>query len=111
MIALPDGLGYAEVVAEPAGGTPKAPQTELAAYFLESDAKTPMATAPTAVSLEVILAEAKTRQAVPLKPSPKADTPSGNSRFAAVPPPGFDGVVTGGKLSATLGGREVVIPF
>ena len=111
LLKLPDNLGYAEVVAEASGGTPKAPQAELAAYFLAIDAKTPMTTTPTAVSLEVILAEAKTRQSVPLKPSPKPDTPSGTGRFAATPPPGFDGVITGGKLSANIGGRDVVISF
>ncbi len=112
MLKLPDDLGYAEVVAETGSTSTSKPwQTELAAYFLEADAKTPSAKVPSAVSLEVILAEAKPRQMVALKPSPKTDTTAGTTPFAASPPPGFDGNINGGKLSANLAGREVVIPF
>ncbi len=111
LLRLPDNLGYAEVVAEPTSGSAKNASIELATYFLTPDAQAALTPAPTAVTLEVVLAEAKTRQAVPLTLKPKANDPAGATRFAAIPPPGFDGVITGGKLSAQVAGRAVDISF
>jgi hypothetical protein len=111
VLALPGGAGFAEVVVEPAGrGPSRRGPDEVAAYFLGADLKSPLAPPPTAVSLELVLAEAQTRKPVPLAARPRAGDPAGAARFAAAAPDGFDGNL-GGRLTVTLDGHDVAISF
>ncbi len=111
LLKLPDDLGFAEVVVESTGNPARSLTTEVAAYFFGPDAKAAIMPPPTDVSFLLYLAEAKARQKVAMKPALKSSDPAGTGRFVAEPPPGFDGVVTGGTLAARLGGREVVVSF
>ena len=107
LLPLPDGLGSVEVVAETRASSPRTAPPEVVAYFLGPDSRTPLAPPPTDVAVQVYLAEAKALEKVPLKP----DATAGPARFAAVPPPGFDGIIKSGRVSARLAGRDVELPF
>ena len=111
LLRLPDDAGFAEVVVESAGKSPKSAITEVAAYFFGPDARAPLAPPPADVAVSLYLAEAKERRTVPLKPASKDGDPASSGRFAAVPPPGFDGVIVSGRLSAKLGGRDIDVVF
>ena len=111
LLRLPDDLGFAEVVVESSGQSPRSLTSEVATYFFGPDSKGPLIPPPTDVSLMLYLAESKKRETVALKPAAKAGAPESAGRFAAVPPPGFDGLIASGKLAARHRGREIDIPF
>jgi hypothetical protein len=111
LLKLPDDLGFAEVVVESSGRSPRSLTTEVATYFFGPDSQGPLIPPPTDVSLMLYLGESKTRETVALKPAAKAGAPESAGRFAAVPPPGFDGLIASGKLAARHQGREIDIPF
>jgi hypothetical protein len=111
LLRLPDDLGFAEVVVEYSGKSPRSLTSEVAAYFFGPDSRGPLGPPPTDVSLTLYLAESKRRETVALKPAAKAGAPESAGRFAAVPPPGFDGLIASGKLAARHQGREIDIPF
>ncbi len=80
--ALPDGLGYAEFANDPkADERDRTAPTALVVYFLKSDAKTSLTPPPTDVKFQA--ANGRRVQAIDLKPTPKADDPAGESRFAS----------------------------
>ena len=105
LLDLPDGLGAVEVVVENKATAPKLLTPEVVAYFLGPDTQTPLNPPPADVAIQVYLAESKTLEKLPLKPDAAA------ARFAATPPPGFDGTVRTGRITARLAGREVDLPF
>ena len=110
MLALPDGAGFVEVVAENRPGSGRTLTPEVAAYFFGPDAQAALLPAPTDVALQVYLDEAKEMKPVALKPAPAAAAPQ-TPRFAATPPPGFDGTLRTGRVNATVAGRAVDLMF
>jgi hypothetical protein len=111
MLKLPDDLGFAEVVVEHSGRSPRSVTPEVATYFFGPDSRGALTPPPTDVSVTLYLAESKERGTVALKPAAKAGDPASAGRFATAPPPGFDGNLAGGRLSARHSGREIDIRF
>jgi len=109
LLRLPEDFGYAEILVEP-DRTPKSGRTELVAYFLGPDAKSPLDPAPSHVSLDLYLAEPKARSASTLKSAPRPGDKSGAARFAAATPEGFDGNISTPRLSAKVAGKDVQAP-
>ncbi len=106
---LPDGLGYAELVVE-SGAKSKSSPAELAAYFLGPDARSALTPGPTDVTLDLYLADSKSRKALRMALGPRPADPSGGSRFASPIPEGFDGNITSPRLAATVAGRAIEAP-
>ncbi len=109
ILKLPDDLGYAELVVESAGSS-KPGRAELAAYFLGPDAKTALAIPVSGVTVEIYIAEAKTRKAVPMALQPRPADPSAGARFASPIPEGFDGNIAGPRITASVAGRSIEAP-
>jgi hypothetical protein len=106
--ALPDGLGYAEVVNEPKADERdrKAP-TALVIYFLGPDAKAPLATPPTELKLHGSTGR-NTAQSIALKAEPKPDDPAGAGRFITPRGP-YQLEEFRGELTAKAGSAPVKI--
>lgn len=108
--ALPDGLGYAEVVNEPsASERDRAAPTAIVIYFLGPDAKAALTPAPTDVKFQVASGRGK-GQAVSLSAGPKSDDPAGASRFASPTGP-YQLEDLHGELTAKAGGKPAKIPI
>jgi hypothetical protein len=106
--ALPDGMGYAEVVNDPPPGErDRSAPTSLVVYFLQPDAKTALSTPPTEVKVQGGTGR-NTAQSVALKAEPKADDPAGASRFAT-PRGAYQLDEFRGELTAKAGSTPVKI--
>ncbi len=118
IIPLPDAKGFIEVLNEPAVSRRRAPTpTAIAAYFLQSDAKSPLNPAPTDVKFAIDTApgtRARGKQGpaetVPLTPEPKSDDPAGAGRFASKLGD-YNLQNIRGSLSAKIGGQEISAPL
>jgi hypothetical protein len=118
MIRLPEDRGFVELVNEPDIGDRRNPvPTSIVAYYLQSDGKSPMSPAPSDVTFDIdsgggagargARGPAKT---VVLNAEPKAEDPSGASRFASKAGPyGLEGLR--GTLSAKIEGHDISIAF
>ena len=120
IIPLPDAKGFVELTNEPAVTNPRKPTpTAIAAYFLQSDAKSPLNPAPTDVKFAIdngagrrARAKGSAAETVPLTPDPKSDDPAGASRFASklgtYPLQNMRGTliakISGQEISAPVGG-------
>lgn len=102
--ALPDGVGYAEVVNEPPVTDRAETPTSVVVYFLASDAKAPLTPSPTDVKLQIDRAR-KGSETLALKAEPKS---GGANRFASAPGPN-DVQALHGRLTAKLGGKPINI--
>jgi hypothetical protein len=111
MLQLPEALGVAEVAVEFSGNTGRSLNSEVVAYFYGPDASSALQPAPTDVTLLLYLAESKTREKLALKPAARPGDPASAARFAAVPPPGFDGTIPSGTLEARVNGRAISVRF
>jgi hypothetical protein len=107
---LADGKGVIELVNEPPLRDRRDPEpTAMVAYFLNSDAKTPLDPAPTSVKFEAATGKRSAKPIV-LKAVAKPEDPTGASRF--VSPTGPHAVdALRGTLSATIGGEDVSVPI
>ncbi len=118
MIRLPEDSGFVELVNEPEVSDRRDPEpTAIVAYYLQSDAKSPMTPGPSDVSVALQAGRGKAADgkkaaagAIPLATEPKPDDPSGGSRFASKPGP-YELATIRGTLSAKIGGQEVAVPF
>ena len=109
-VPLPPGRGYAEVTVERAkAARGQTPAVEFVVYFLQSDAKAPLAPLPTDVVAKLLLPEGEP-VTVPLSPHPRPREPAGAGRYASAPGP-FDFDELQGELTATLDGQPVTVPF
>lgn len=103
---IPGDLGFVEVVVE---RTKPGKPVILAAYFLDSTAKSAMTTEPATV---------KARLVIPLEDAPKdvtlsakAKPGSGTGKRFATEPGNFDFDELRGDLFVTLEGKELTVPF
>ncbi len=110
--ALPDGMGYVEVVVE-SSTSAKAKAGELprlVAYFLQPDLKQALAPLPTGVTADLTLPDGTTKN-VNLQPEGKTGDPAGPGRFAAAPAPEFGYDELRGDLKADLAGTPFTTSF
>jgi hypothetical protein len=109
-IRLPEDKGFVELVNEPeVSGRGRNETTALVAYFLNSDAKSPLSPAPTDVKFELSV-PGKKAQPVALAAEPKADDPAGAARFASKSGP-YNLAEVRGSLSATVAGQSVSVAY
>ncbi len=116
---LPDEKGFVELVNEPVVTDRRNPQpTTIVAYFFQADGKTAMSPSPTDVSFQID-PDARSRQrdkatsgssTLPLSAEPKADDPTGASRFASKTGP-YDLAGLRGTLKAKINGQDVSTAF
>lgn len=105
--ALPDNLGYAEIVNEPEVTDRGATPTSIVVYFLQADAKSSLTPVPTDVKVKVDRGR-RGSETLALKAEPKAGDAAGASRFASSP--GRNELETlRCHLMATAGGKPVNI--
>jgi hypothetical protein len=105
---FPGDAGLGEVVIE------TTPQTTgenaiVAVYFLQPDARTPLATPPASASVKLNLPDGSKAE-IPLAPEPKSGDPASAARFASKPGPYLIDQVMG-ELTATLNGQPATAPF
>jgi hypothetical protein len=109
IIPVPDNRGYGEFLLEPPpkpGG--KAAGSAIVVYFLGPDGKSPMAPAPSSVSVSYTVDRAT--KTVNLSHKPNADDPAGRSRFATDPLSLAENRLEG-DLNATIQGDAVSLPI
>jgi hypothetical protein len=117
MIRLPDDKGFVELTNEPEVADRRNLQpTSIVAYFIGADSKSPLTPAPTDVSFALEGARGGRgdsdagAQAIPLSAEPKADDPSGSSRFVSKPG-AYDLAKMRGTVAAKIDGIGISIPF
>jgi hypothetical protein len=115
-LQLPEQKGFVELVNEPQPKDRRNTEpTSLVAYFLKSDARTPLDPVPTDVSFAVDSGGGRgTRgsrsagEAIALTAEPKSDDPAGAGRFASKPGP-YQLSNLRGTLSAKIEGQAVSV--
>jgi hypothetical protein len=106
---IPGDLGYVEVLFEPpVKPGARGASAAMVAYFLGTDGKTALASAPSEVSIAYTVD--RMPKTTTLKPSPKTGDPAGAARFASDTMPVAETRLEG-DLSATIDGRTVTVPI
>ena len=110
--ALPDNLGFVEVLAEPlgVGSLKKAPEVVLAVYFLGPDRKAALSPSPTDVKIVAHLPGEDAPRTITLSASPKPGDPAGGLRFASATGP-YDLDELRGEVQANVADKPVSVPF
>jgi hypothetical protein len=117
-LQLPEKKGYVELVNEPEVKDRRSNEpTSIVAYYLQSDAKTPLSPLPSDVSFQIAVSGGRggrgakdSPKSVPLTPEPKADDPAGAGRFASKPGP-YQLPNLRGTVNSTIDGQQVSIVF
>jgi hypothetical protein len=108
---IPGEGGYAEVVVERTKGTAKLPgKASLSVYFLKTDLKAALGTAPTEVSASIVTPEKPEPTPVTLTLKPVAKDALATARFASEPGP-FDFDELRGEVKATVDGKPFAASF
>jgi hypothetical protein len=117
MIRLPGDKGFVELLNEPEPSDRSRPEpTSIAAYYLQSDGKSPLTPAPTDVKFEIDAGRRNPRVkeaptgTIPLSAEPKSGDPAGAGHFASKPGPYILDDLRG-TLSAKIGGEEIAVSF
>jgi hypothetical protein len=118
MIRLPEDKGFVELVNEPeVTDRRNPPPTSIVAYYLQTDAESPLMPAPSDVSFAIGSGGGKSAggtkggvQSIPLNAEPKSAEPAGASRFASKPGP-YQLSAIRGNLNAKISGLDITISF
>jgi hypothetical protein len=118
MIRLPEDKGFVELVNEPEVTDRRNPQpTAIVAYYLQTDAKSPLTPAPLDVTFAIGTGGGKgargkqgSATSIPLDAEAKSADPAGASRFASKPGP-YQLSAIRGNLSAKISGQEITTSF
>lgn len=110
-LALPDGLGYVELLVERIGGSGKSLGTTmvLAAYFVDPDGKSPMVALPASVEAALRPQGAEPSQ-VNLVPRSLGNDAWSHARFASEPGD-FSQDEIHGELKIQAAGKTVSVPI
>lgn len=105
---LPENLGYAEVVIE--RSKPGAPVV-LAVYFLDESVTKEIASEPASVSATLELPTEETPKTVSLTAKAATNGKAGKGRKFVSAPGAYDFDELKGKITASVNGKEVSVPF
>jgi hypothetical protein len=104
---LPSNYGYVEIVTQvDATKSSKNPKSRLIVYFLENDRTSPLKTAPSEVSMDVIWPDSTPRQTITLDPKPTSVDP-----VNFMSEPGNYDVALSGTLTAKFGDQTIQAAF
>ena len=104
LIPLTDNQAYLELLNGKREKKGKAFQTNLIAYLLQPDRKTPFSETPT--SVEIKMGTPKGEEVIALKAAADSADPLGGSRFVSTPGP-FELNQAGGEVTVQVGGKTL----
>jgi hypothetical protein len=108
LVPLAESENYVELLNGKSVKKGKALETDLVAYVLKGDRKSPVSELPP--SIEVRIDTPKGTQVVPLKSAPDSSDPAGSSRFVSAPGP-FQLNQTGGEVTLQVNGKSLTASF
>lgn len=105
-LANTPGAGYCEIIRETAGA--RGNGSRFAIFFLGDDLKSPIAAAPSNVSVKLTTSDGETN--LSLTPNPAAGDSAGAGRFVSPPGP-FDADEYRGMITCSINGESITRPF
>jgi hypothetical protein len=108
LVPLPGDQGYVEILNDQRERKGRSIQTNVVAYLLQSDQKTPFAQKPTSVTVKLDTAGGS--RSIPLLPRPDGGDPAGGSRFVSDFGP-FDLNMIAGEVTVAVDGKTLTGSF
>jgi hypothetical protein len=108
LVPLPEKQGYVELLNDRRQQQGRAFLTNIVAYLLQDDQKTPIAQLPS--SMSVTIDTTKGRKTIPLQPKPNPDDAVGSARFVSDFGP-FELSNIGGEVAVAVAGKTLTATF